>query len=137
MATIADLKQWIHRDLGQRMSVGMHFQLLNDESTNADGGQHRIQLVCFTEANEYSIRAVEGWGNQAKSYLGCIASSRKRRPGEHWHRCNDLPDGPLTEETWHRIVCAMLAYELQEVHNDPAVDFFGTTPVGEQAVNVA
>lgn len=48
-------------------------------------------------------------------YLGCISTSRKWRAGEDWHRGSDLPDGPLTEETWHRIIARIVSYELVDI----------------------
>jgi len=44
-------------------------------------------------------------------YLGCMASSRKPRPGEDWTRGNDLPDGKFSLETLRAIMGAVVFYE--------------------------
>ena len=46
------------------------------------------------------------------SYLGCIATTRKRRAGEDWHRGRDLMDGSFCYNTWEAMLRDMLAYEL-------------------------
>lgn len=48
--------------------------------------------------------------------LGCTASSRKPRAGEDWHRGSDLADGPLSEDTWRRILADIVSYEMVKVH---------------------
>lgn len=55
-------------------------------------------------------------------YLGCIASSRKPRAGEKHTRGNDLADGPLTEETWRRILADIVSYEMVRVHRPKPTD---------------
>lgn len=66
------------------------------------------RFVIYTNTNEYVIAS-------SGTYLGCTATSRKKRPGEDWHRGNDLPDGPCTEETWIEILKAIVSYELVDV----------------------
>jgi hypothetical protein len=79
-------------------------------------GRKELSICFYTETNKYTITAKDEfrqYGNY--SYLGCIAESRKCRPGEDWHRGNDLPDGTLSGDTWTRIMCAIVRYELQDV----------------------
>jgi hypothetical protein len=52
-------------------------------------------------------------------YLGCIAVNRKARAGEEWERGSDLADGPLTEETWRKILSDIVSYEMVRVHRQP------------------
>ena len=66
----------------------------------------------FTDRNVYSISASE-------KYLGCIVSARKARTGETWTRGSDLPDGAFSEETWRKIVLAIVQYELVELEGKP------------------
>jgi hypothetical protein len=49
-------------------------------------------------------------------YLGYTASCRTPCAGEDWTRGNDLADGPLTEETWNRIIGDIVSYEMVHVH---------------------
>ena len=44
-------------------------------------------------------------------YLGCMASTRKPRPGEGWTRGNDLPDGKFSLATLREIMGAIVFYE--------------------------
>lgn len=76
-----------------------------------DGDAGRLLLA--TEANNYSIRFHAG------RYLGCVATSRKTRPGETWLRGNDLPDGPFGGETFQQIMQGILAYEWRELVETP------------------
>jgi hypothetical protein len=63
-----------------------------------------------------------------RGYLGCIASSRRWRAGEDWHRGSDLPDGPLTEETWRSILAAIVSYELVDVVKEARPGYTGPKP---------
>lgn len=76
----------------------------------------RIVLKLFTERNEYDISARPKNDEQGRGYLGCIARCRKPRAGETHRRGNDLPDGPLNEETWISILKSIVGYELVEIH---------------------
>lgn len=76
----------------------------------------RIELHLFTERNEYVITALPKLDEQDSGYLGCIATCRKPRAGETTRRGNDLPDGPLDENTWNEILRAIVGYELVEIH---------------------
>ncbi|MHA1623147.1 MAG: hypothetical protein ACTSVO_13525 [Candidatus Heimdallarchaeaceae archaeon] len=73
-------------------------------------GEHYKEISFYTEENKYSIIAIER--EKDDGYLGCGVTCRKVRPGEEWHRGNDLPDGPFTEETWNTIIYAIVNYEL-------------------------
>lgn len=82
-----------------------------------------VDVTFFTKVHSYHIGAVKPGerdakrfeGREDKGYLGCIAQCRKPRAGEEWTRGNDLPDGSYSEETWHRIVNAIIGYELVKV----------------------
>lgn len=70
-----------------------------------------LHVVLFTNDNRYHITGrLPKDGDEG--YLGCIVSTRKPRAGEVWTRGNDLPDGPLTKETWDAIVRKIVGYEL-------------------------
>jgi hypothetical protein len=73
----------------------------------------------YTATYKYTITARAPKGD--RGYLGCIASARMPRAGEDWTRGNDLPDGPFTIETWHRILTAILAFELVTPSTDMVV----------------
>lgn len=72
---------------------------------NSEG---RFTIRIYTDRNSYQITASD-------TYLGCIASTRKPRPGEAWTRGSDLPDGNFLEKTFFSILGAILFYELQDV----------------------
>ena len=74
----------------------------------ADGATIGLRAKVFTDRYVYSFSA-------NASYLGCGASARKPRAGETWTRGNDLPDGKFCEETWRKIVLAIVRYELVEL----------------------
>ena len=59
----------------------------------------------FSEKHMYSISI-------KPNYMGAIRSCLYKRPMEDWTRGSDLPDGKCTEETFKRILCAILACEL-------------------------
>lgn len=102
--SIKDLRNWMVGDL-----LRPHIQIRSvPASSDKD-----FRATIFTASNSYNISAIEG--NQDKSYLGCIARSIRSRPGEDWFRGNDLPDGPLSPETWRDILAAIVRYELQEI----------------------
>lgn len=65
-----------------------------------------VKVVLFTESNSYLITAT------TSDYLGCVVTSRKPLAGETWARGNDLADGKFTAETWNKILCDILSYEL-------------------------
>ncbi len=105
MATIKDFRTWLERDFSPKDVV------LDDTAQSSN--EYRVHL--FTKTNCYTIVA-KFYDNERRSYLGCIAVSRKPRAGEDWNRGNDLPDGKLTEKTWRRILAGIVRYELQSIH---------------------
>ena len=137
MAGLEDVKNWYERDLGRFASWNKHVELGGCDAGSGETTTYRIRL--YTEVNRYTI-TVRGpgprpgpmsflpgdmakepnRGSQAieidNGYLGCIATCRKARAGEDWQRGNDLADGPLTEETWRRIIADIVSYELARVH---------------------
>lgn len=71
-------------------------------------------LHLYTETYEYQVSARV---DDETSSLGCIARARRTRPGEDWHRMNDLPDGKLNRDTWDNILAAIVGYELRVIGN--------------------
>ena len=59
----------------------------------------------FSEKHMYSI-VIE------PKYMGAILSCLYKNPMEDWTRGSDLPDGKCNEETFKRILFAILACEL-------------------------
>ncbi len=74
-------------------------------------GDH-LHVVLFTNDHRYHISAGIPDDKGKVGYLGCTASTRKPRAGETWTRGNDLPNGPLTEETFNAIIRKIVGYEL-------------------------
>lgn len=72
--------------------------------------EHLKELCIYT--NEFRYRIVASERETDDGYLGCQVTARKSRAGEDWNRGNDLPDGPFNEETWRKILNAIINYEL-------------------------
>lgn len=134
MATIEDFKSWYKRDLSRYGGWDRHVEVVEETES-------RLRVRIYTDVHSFSISAgnpemrrypvgdfppsdagasVQDIGpteeRMSDGYLGCIASCRKPRAGEDWHRGSDLHDGPLTEETWHRILADIVGYELVHIH---------------------
>lgn len=118
MATINDLKIWIKEDL--RYANDENIELVKE---NYFPELEEIKIKLYTETNCYSITGcIEKMGKFGfkkqpdKTYLSCIATSRKPRAGENCNRGNDLADGPFNKETWIKIFTDIVGYELVKVH---------------------
>ena len=74
---------------------------------------HHKEYIFYTDEYKYKILAIAR--KEDDTYLGCQVSARKARPGEDWHRGNDLPDGHIDEATWLKILNAIINYELVEL----------------------
>ena len=70
--------------------------------------EDRTRVKLYTNGHVYAISA-------SPTYLGCIASTRKPRPGETWTRGNDLADGSFGKEIWDRILRDIVGYELMTI----------------------
>lgn len=109
MANIQDVLKWAKRDLDRygkdTIEVDMNYGIV--------GGDEYLKFYVYTDNNKYAI--VANTKNE-NGYLGCVASSRKKRAGENWYRGNDLPDGELNEQTWNNIVSGIISYELVKIH---------------------
>ena len=80
-----------------------------------EGG--RGTVVFCSDAHGYHL-------SFAENYLGCTASCRTQRPGETWTRGSDLPDGKFNQETFDKIIFAVVGYELVELApvHEPVAD---------------
>jgi hypothetical protein len=108
MATLKALRGWMVRDL-----LRPNIQI---KAVEASESEKYFRASFFTAANEYHILGIEK--RQGRSYLGCVGRSRYARPGEDWHRGNDLPDGYLSERTWHEILAGVVRYEVQQISSE-------------------
>lgn len=129
------LRGWIEEDLIRFVSLEKlwkGFEEVEDEKPDPgvpvvpgepDPTIKRGRLLLYTEENRYTIsfcpsRSRTGGVNTPSSidsgYLGAGVSRRKARAGEDWTRGRDLADGEFSFDTWRRIVCDMLAFELIE-----------------------
>lgn len=73
----------------------------------------RYKVWFFTNDHSYSISIYLPEGNN--SYMGCIASCRKPKPGETWTRGSDLADGKYSDETWLSILNDIVSYEMKNL----------------------
>lgn len=108
MMTIQNFKSWLSKTFPHGDVVHAVPLTILDKEDKIE--PYRVFL--YTATNRYSIVAKP---REDGGYLGCTASSRKSRAGEDWFRGNDLPDGPLTEETWQEILAGIVRYELQTI----------------------
>lgn len=108
------LKAWFERDLSRCARWDRDVELVEHL---ADG---TVRIRIYTDVHRFSISARPGAAYPEDpderdpriqySYLGCIADTRKPRPGEDWMRGNDLRDGDLSEETWIGILGDIVSY---------------------------
>lgn len=94
------------------MKMGKHSSEQNVDVQVDTEKEFRCKI--YTDNNCYSI--VANAKEDGKTYLGCIAKSRKPRAGEDWVRGSDLADGELTAGTFIKILGDIVAYELVKVH---------------------
>ena len=107
--TVDDVKVWFERDLSRYASWANNVEIM--EGSEPD----RFDARFYTDIHSFHISARNPRDGD-DGYLGCIAGCRKPRAGEDWTRGNDLADGPLSEQTWHRILGDIISYELVKVH---------------------
>lgn len=65
-----------------------------------------------TEKHTCSISFYPPTPDKPKGYIGGYINNLYQRPGEDWHRGNDLPDGPYGLETVQSIIHSFLQYEI-------------------------
>ena len=123
MAAIEDFQAWVARDLNYKTTdICDHVEIVGEDANTNDHGSERGMVIrIYTANNQYHVRAQarrDNDGNETGGYLGCGASSRTPRAGEPHTRGRDLPDGELSEETWHKILAAIVSYEMVKVHDN-------------------
>ena len=91
-----DLKKWLN-SLGRYLRDNLLITELGDK--------FGWSIKLYTATYVYSIRA------RPNDYLGAVVSCRSPRAGEKHTRGSDLSDGKFCFETWHRILCDIVAYE--------------------------
>ena len=79
----------------------------------AGASEWKRSFIFYTDTHKYSIYGYKSSERSPKGYLGCGGDSRKPRPGEDWHRGNDLPDGKYSKKTFDAIARAIVAYEIK------------------------
>ena len=83
---------------------------------NTDRHANHVNYIICTAEHRYAISATP-------TYLGCIASATRQRPGENWTRGNDLPDGSFCRETWESIKNRIIGFEMVKL--DPVHESVG------------
>lgn len=78
-----------------------------------------LHVLLWTADHEYHICALLRDGKP--KYLAGNANCRKSRPGENWHRGNDLADGDFSHETWTAIMFDIVGFELLAKSKKPIV----------------
>ena len=105
------LEQWL-RDM---VFPGRPDEFIQEISGHGQPGEVARKFCFYTDNHCYTITAIERSAASKGSYLGCGVLTRKSRAGEDWVRGNDLPDGDFTEQTWTRILNAIVCYELEKL----------------------
>lgn len=121
MATIEDFHNWLKRDLTRFGEIDNYvsFAGATQSRSISEPPTYVERAYIFTDANKYAV-TVQVHADDDDGYLGCVASSRKPRAGEDWTRGNDLADGSLSEETWHKILGDIVSYEMVRIRSPKA-----------------
>lgn len=109
-----DFDQWL-KDLVYPSEIEDLIEIIYDggHGDPDEGYKLKKKVAFYTKEHKYFIVAIED--EDGDGYLGCVVSARKYRPGETWHRGNDLPDGKFTTETLEQIKNKIIAYELEQL----------------------
>lgn len=108
--TIENLKSWI-KDLVFPAEQDELVHITKNFKREVEGKKEKVfNCHIYTSEHKYSIFAIER--EDSEGYLAGGATARKQRPGEDWYRGNDLIDGPLTLDTWNKLLKDIVRYEL-------------------------
>jgi len=123
-------KEWLSETVKDYVLTGKDLRKEQEEagyipSKDPNAARASYEARFYTDTNRYSILAL--LKNDGRSYLGCIATSRKARAGEEYGRGNDLPDGVFSRDTWDSIVRAIVRYETIDIRIRPKGDLSGKT----------
>lgn len=113
MATINDFVLWLD-DIGRFSDPDSHLEVISRTQVRSSDGvsEDRMIVRFFTDNNSYKITAIQRASeNTGGSYMSCQATARKPRAGEDQARGADLTDGPLSEQTWMRILGDIVSFE--------------------------
>jgi len=106
---LPELAEWL-KIISRYGNVDSVAQIFRDKK---DPERHFMYI--FTDDHYFSISAYAPTEKSPKGYLGCIASCRKPRVGEWWHRGSDLSDGPYSKETFFEIIGDIVSFELKTI----------------------
>lgn len=107
---IDELKNVWLQELARRILKDDFIEVVEDSITDYE---QKFKCNFYTEDNRYRITAIN---RKFHDYLGCTVTKRKPMAGKDYTRGNDLPDGPLTYDTWQNIKNGVVAYELVPLH---------------------
>jgi hypothetical protein len=106
--SMLEFKKLVHHDLSRWGKWEYFVHVIKD---GKEDEEPTFRFKIYTSEHSYCIVAIES----KRTYLGCIATTRKPRAGEEHYRGNDLPDGKLTRKTWDAIKTAIIGYELEKI----------------------
>ena len=117
-ATLQDFVGWMKRDLGRFADLPVYIEAAGHggHGVGAAATEQFVHMRIYTATNRYRFRAVER--SDDEGYLSCQGSGRKPRAGANYTGGRDLHDGPLTEETWARILAEIVSYEMVRVQRN-------------------
>ena len=108
--TLAEFERMMRFDLETYQANGI-------EAIGQTEGHPHHRWRVYTDNNVYTFSAAPLTERSPMGYLGCTSLARRERAGEDWHRGSDLADGPLTLETWRKILADIVSYEMVKVHD--------------------
>lgn len=117
MSKVTELKKWILELVPYGEDFAKYVKVVTDEASGTGDlsvYEHKYTVILYTKSRRhYYIRAEDKSADDG--YLGCTRDNDFHLAGEDHTRGHDLPDGPFTEETWRKIVHAIVASELREL----------------------
>jgi hypothetical protein len=116
LQTMKDVKAHLFSEISRYGALDTHSILESQGIDDPEGRRHVFTI--FTDRNEYRICVRLPTQARPDGGLSCGSLARKPRAGETWRRGNDLPDGPLTHETWHRILASIVSYEMVQISRE-------------------
>ena len=100
----------IYRSLRSWCESAFRFGPEVEQSIFFDEEEEKTYVQLYTFTNAYSIVGYFD-ENVQEPILICTSTTRKPRPGEHWHRSRELRRGPLSRETFFSILSDIVSFE--------------------------
>jgi hypothetical protein len=99
---------------GRFRSFAADHLLIFDHTPSPPNDTQRYTIHFYTDSYRYKLTVVVPSGRvaQQNGYVGLSYSERKTLAGEEGHRGNDLPDGVYNQDTWRKVLAAIVRNEM-------------------------